>query len=176
MPIDMKETIARETIKLLFEKHIKKLTVKDIVEACNITRQAFYYHFSDIPELFQWIVERGKDQFLSDFLKSDDNEEQIRHLLLYAAHVRPVIKRGLSSSYSDELENILWKNMQEIFRCAAEQKGYLLNSESYEQNLVMRYHCHAVMGLIRQWSEEDTKNIDKIAHAVSTIMSKEPLL
>ena len=34
------------------EKNKKKLTVKDIVDECQITRQAFYYHFEDIPELF----------------------------------------------------------------------------------------------------------------------------
>ena len=50
MPVDMKEVIAQAAMKLLIEKHAKKLTVKDIVEECHITRQTFYYHFADIPE------------------------------------------------------------------------------------------------------------------------------
>ena len=57
MPTDMKETIADAAKRLLMEKHVKKLTVKDIVEECQITRQAFYYHFEDIPDLFRWILE-----------------------------------------------------------------------------------------------------------------------
>lgn len=44
MAVDMKETIAEAARKLLMEKKVKKLTVKDIVETCEITRQAFYYH------------------------------------------------------------------------------------------------------------------------------------
>lgn len=44
MAIDMKKTIAEAASNLLFEKKVKKLTVKDIVEECHITRQAFYYH------------------------------------------------------------------------------------------------------------------------------------
>ena len=51
MAIDMKKTIAEAASNLLFEKKVKKLTVKDIVEECHITRQAFYYHFEDIPDL-----------------------------------------------------------------------------------------------------------------------------
>jgi len=50
MAIDMKKTIAEAASNLLFEKKVKKLTVKDIVEECHITRQAFYYHFEDIPD------------------------------------------------------------------------------------------------------------------------------
>ena len=53
----MKKTIAEAASNLLFEKKVKKLTVKDIVEECHITRQAFYYHFEDIPDLIsQYIV------------------------------------------------------------------------------------------------------------------------
>ena len=54
MAIDMKKTIAEAASSLLFEKRVKKLTVKDIVEECHITRQAFYYHFEDIPDLIHW--------------------------------------------------------------------------------------------------------------------------
>lgn len=48
--MDMKEVIASAARKLILEKKVKKLTVKDIVEECQITRQAFYYHFEGIPE------------------------------------------------------------------------------------------------------------------------------
>ena len=41
------------------DKKVKKLTVKDIVEECHITRQAFYYHFEDIPDMLKWMLERG---------------------------------------------------------------------------------------------------------------------
>ena len=58
MAADMKQTIAQAAKTLLMEKNVKKLTVKDIVEECQITRQAFYYHFEDIPDLFRWMLER----------------------------------------------------------------------------------------------------------------------
>lgn len=57
MPTDMKRTIAEAAQTLLVQRHVKKLTVKDIVEECHITRQAFYYHFADIPELLRWMIE-----------------------------------------------------------------------------------------------------------------------
>ena len=52
--MDMKEIITEAARKLVLEKKVKKLTVKDIVEECQITRQAFYYHFEGIPDMIQW--------------------------------------------------------------------------------------------------------------------------
>ena len=62
MAADMKQTIAQAAKTLLMEKNVKKLTVKDIVEECQITRQAFYYHFEDIPDLFRWMLERDTER------------------------------------------------------------------------------------------------------------------
>ena len=44
MPVNVKNLIAETFVKLSDEKNIDKITVKDIVEACGISRQAFYYH------------------------------------------------------------------------------------------------------------------------------------
>ena len=45
MAIDMKEEIVEAARRLLMDKKVKKLTVKDIVEECHITRQAFLLSF-----------------------------------------------------------------------------------------------------------------------------------
>lgn len=40
-------------------KSVDKITVKDLVEACHISRQTFYYHFQDIIEVIEWSVEQA---------------------------------------------------------------------------------------------------------------------
>ena len=79
MPVDMKETIAEAARTLLMEKRKKKLTVKDIVDECSITRQAFYYHFEDIPELFRWIIERDTEKLLKSSQALEDPEQRLRY-------------------------------------------------------------------------------------------------
>ena len=54
MQVNAKDSIAQAAKSLVMKKGVKRLTVKDIVEECHITRQAFYYHFEDIPALFRW--------------------------------------------------------------------------------------------------------------------------
>ncbi|MDO4867510.1 MAG: TetR/AcrR family transcriptional regulator C-terminal domain-containing protein [Clostridia bacterium] len=51
-----RRSIMESFMKLLDERPLNKISVKDIVEACGINRNTFYYHFSDIPDLVDAIV------------------------------------------------------------------------------------------------------------------------
>ena len=51
-----RKAIMASFVKLLEERPLSKVTVKDIVEDCGINRNTFYYHFEDIPSLIEAIV------------------------------------------------------------------------------------------------------------------------
>ena len=68
MPVNMKNMIAEAFVKLSDEKAIDKITVKDVVEECNISRQSFYYHFQDILEVIEWSAEQSFEKLLNDNL------------------------------------------------------------------------------------------------------------
>lgn len=74
MPVNVKNLIAETFVKLSDEKNIDKITVKDIVEACGISRQAFYYHFQDLLEVIEWSMEQAFEQLLDRSLQEDDPE------------------------------------------------------------------------------------------------------
>ena len=57
MPPFAKREIKNSFIKLLTERPISQITVKDIVEDCGVNRNSFYYHFQDIPSLLEEIME-----------------------------------------------------------------------------------------------------------------------
>ena len=89
MQIDMKDSIAQAAKNLVINKGVKKLTVKDIVDECHITRQAFYYHFEDIPALFRWILDRNSTQILTEAQTMKNGEEKLRYLFLLAINSLP---------------------------------------------------------------------------------------
>ena len=39
-----------------------------------------------------------------------------------------------------------------------------------ELKLILRYHSHAIFGILQDWTPEDTKNLDMIVHEVYLIM------
>ncbi len=52
-----KNAIVETTVRLSQSRPINKITVRDIVEACGITRNTFYYHFHDIYEVLECAIE-----------------------------------------------------------------------------------------------------------------------
>ena len=90
MPMDMKEIIAEAAKRLLMERNAKKLTVKDIVEECQITRQAFYYHFEDIPALIRWVLERDIKKMLQEVQTLGNGEQRLRYFF-WSPSMRPLM-------------------------------------------------------------------------------------
>ena len=43
-------------LKLLNQRPLNQITIKDIVEDCGINRNSFYYHFEDLPALVEEMV------------------------------------------------------------------------------------------------------------------------
>lgn len=50
-----KRALAASLKKLLAGKALEKITVSDITDDCGVNRQTFYYHFSDIYDLIEWM-------------------------------------------------------------------------------------------------------------------------
>lgn len=58
MPRSTKDDILRALYELLRDRPLNEITVKELVERCGISRQAFYYHFSDLYGVVDWAMER----------------------------------------------------------------------------------------------------------------------
>lgn len=93
MPVDMKEIIAQAALTLLTERKARKLTVKNIVEECHITRQTFYYHFEDIPHLFCWMLEQGIQKAREEAPSLKDPEPQLRYFSWWRSTPCPTSKK-----------------------------------------------------------------------------------
>ena len=57
MLVQTRERIIRAFYELEKVKHIDKITIKDIVEQCGLTRKTFYYYFRDIYDLMDAIAD-----------------------------------------------------------------------------------------------------------------------
>ena len=170
VPADMKELIAEATRTLLLKKHVKKLTVKDIVEQCHITRQAFYYHFEGIPELLSWMMEGYVELTLQEALAQENAEEGLRCFFVMAINAIPYVEYGMGSNYGKELEQLLRQYIRHFFVKASESQNFYADCTRSEINIIMRYHSQAILGLLQEWTEEDTEQLDQIVHTVYRIM------
>lgn len=50
--------------KLLKQKPLDQIRIRELTELCGLRRQSFYYHFEDIYDLFRWSVQRERELLL----------------------------------------------------------------------------------------------------------------
>lgn len=54
--MNARDALKAAFIRLLEERPLRDITVKDIVQSCGVNRNTFYYHFKDIPALLEEII------------------------------------------------------------------------------------------------------------------------
>ncbi len=168
MAIDMKQVIAEASAKLIFEKHMTKLTVKDIADECNITRQTFYYHFADIPELLAWVVRQKSDELEQHLGESLSVEDSIRYCLAMGITMRASIKKMEYTNYWEEFKRILYNRLTIVMGQIIDNQGLAITEEKREY--LVRYHCHATIGLISSLTDKETEDVDTIVPIIRDII------
>ena len=82
----------------------------------------------------------------------------------------PDVRRGVESNYGKEVEQTLRRGTYELFEQIVEEENLYQNYGRQELKLLLRYHSSAILGLLQDWTPEDTKNLDGIVHEVYQIM------
>ena len=174
MPVEMKEIIAQAAQRLITEKRVKKLTVKDIVEECQITRQSFYYHFEDIPALFRYILQRDGERLQRESDKLNDPEEALKYFFHIAINAIPDIRRGMQTNYREELQQLMYEYVYRLLENEEEKVNLYANFSSADKKLFLRYHSCALLGILQRWSDKDTDHLDEIVHKLYLLVCSQP--
>lgn len=82
-----KEAIITSLRKLLDEKPLNKITIKNITDDCNVNRMTFYYHFRDIYSAIEWICREDAERIIAEHKSEGDWK------ILYKAFFREILKK-----------------------------------------------------------------------------------
>lgn len=102
-----KKAIMESFVKLLEEKPLNKISVKDVVEDCGINRNTFYYHFADLPSLIDEIIKAEADQIMKDFGGAQSLEDCLNAAVEMSRKHRTAIYHIYQSANRDIFEQYL---------------------------------------------------------------------
>ena len=105
-----KKAIVQTFLKLLDDRPLNQITVKDIVEARGINRNSFYYHFEDLPSLLEEILKDEADRIINEHASVSSLEDCLCVAIDFALkHKRAVMhtygatNRALYEQYLDRV-------------------------------------------------------------------------
>ena len=146
-----RQAIMYSLLKLLQEKSIDKITVKDICELCEINRNTFYYYYSDIYQVLEELLkfETGKS------LKEDQKYESFYKDFLKRYHLIIEYKKAVYNLYNSKNRDLILKYFQDITEDFVEKyvykevKGKKLLPEDIK--FIIDFYSSSMIGNIFRW-------------------------
>ncbi len=103
-----REAIIRSFLRLLDERPLNKITVRDIVEDCGVNRNTFYYHFEGgIPALVEAVSKGEIDRLLAQNERISSMSEALDVATAFICRHRRAVLHLYNSSNRDIYERYL---------------------------------------------------------------------
>ena len=139
-------------MQLLENESLDKIPVRDIVEECEINRNTFYYHYSDIYDLLDDVFRIEAEKFLEQDV--DDNTtfgEEYARAAQFVLKYRKAILHIYDSKKRDVLENYLETLAFSFINrfVKKESEGYGLSDD--DVNYITGFYTHAIVGNTIEW-------------------------
>lgn len=158
MPPFAKREIKKSFIKLLNERPISQITVKEIVEDCGVNRNSFYYHFQDIPALIEEITLEEVDRLIEMYPEISSIEECLNVIADYAEHNKKLILNIFNSANRDIFEQHLWRICEYAVRTYGKRAFPEKNIDEENAEVLVIYYKCVSFGIVMDWMENGMEN------------------
>lgn len=159
LPGFTKQAIRNSFMKLLDERPVSQITVKDIVEDCGINRNSFYYHYQDMPSLIEEIILKEIDEIIRRHPTVDSLEEGIDVAASFAMQNRRAALHLYHSANRDLFEQHLWRICEYVVDTYISTAFADSPIGSTDKSILIRYYkwvCFgAVMDMLRGGMKDD---------------------
>ena len=150
MSVSTSDSIISETFNLVSRYPLNKVTVKKIVEACNITRNTFYYHSKDVYDVIDCAVDtRLKEITNQDSLETVD--EKLFSLISFLYDNRKVLKNIYISIGHEEFIKFISAKNSVFFDSFFDNLENAEKINPLDRKIVLGFYSEAVTSLLITW-------------------------
>lgn len=140
--------------QLLEEKPYSKITVKDIVDRCQINRNTFYYHYHDIPELLEYAVKTDTDHIIKTYSKYgsliDCFTPLVNHCINRKKSILHIYRSVQREIFLNELDRIAFYAVTQYVDTVTSELPLRLE----DKTLLIRFYKCTIVGIFLDWLNE----------------------
>lgn len=151
MPNFTRNAIKASFLKLLNQRPLNQITVKDIVEDCGVNRNSFYYHFEDLPALLEEIVGEQVTAMIERHPTIDSVEDGCDAIVEFLNQNKRAIYHIYNSLSRDMFERHLMKLCQYVVSAYVGTLSNGLLKDEEDRDALVRFHRCALFGTVIDW-------------------------
>lgn len=149
-----------ETLKALMRKKpLNQIRIRELTELCGMRRQSFYYHFTDVYELFSWSVRqerqlliRRQDHFLNW-------QQALRDLMNCISQDQAYYRALVDSRGSEGLRDVFGGAVESVLRKTLDYCRLRSGETATEAEMELRLQCGTtvLLALLEGWVRGDLR-------------------
>lgn len=137
--------------KLLDQRPLSQITVKDIASACGINRNTFYYHYQGIPELIREMVDDEAEAIIKSYPTLESLEDCLEAIVRAAMGRKRAILHSYNSANRDLYERYMWSTCGHVVEVYMETVLNGRQLPATDRDLIHRYYTCVAFGCISHW-------------------------
>lgn len=150
-----KKAIRDSFVKLLNERPLNRITVRDIVDDCGVNRNTFYYYYQDLPQLMESIVKEDAERIIREYPAVTSIEECINAAVGFALDNRRAVLHIYHSVNRDLYEQYQWRVCEHTVTTYVD--GILAGRQisAQDRKVIIAYLKCVSFGIIIGWLETE---------------------
>ncbi|MFV0341958.1 MAG: TetR/AcrR family transcriptional regulator [Anaerocolumna sp.] len=167
-----RNALATSLKKLLENKPLEKISVRDITEDSEVNRQTFYYHYKDVYDLIEGIFLEEGTKVLGDYKRYDSFQQGFVQIFYYILENQRLVLSAYHSLGRERLERFLYGEVHKLIIRVVSNESNSLDVSDAHKNYVANFYKYAIVGMIFQWIRTDMKEDPKeVVDTISDFIS-----
>lgn len=171
MTIVIKRVLASTLKEIAEKKSLSKITINDLTQACDVSRQTFYNNFKDIYDLVEWIylkevvtpIEKGKIY--------DKWQDALTSIFQYISENHVFVLNTYRSFGKGFLEKVLRQEIELFLSNQVFKKIEVTKEEAKQVEFSYSFYTYALVGVGLDWIEKQMpESVEELVERIERVM------
>ena len=171
MTIVIKRVLASTLKEMAEKKSLSKITIDDLTQACDVSRQTFYNNFKDIYDLVEWIylkevvtpIEKGKIY--------DKWQDALTSIFQYISENHVFVLNTYRSVGKGFLEKVLRQEIELFLSNQVFKKIEVTKEEVKQVEFSYSFYTYALVGVGLDWIEKQMpESVEELVGRIEKVM------
>lgn len=163
MSTNTKEVFVDTYLELIKEKEITKISIIDLTEKSQSSRQTFYYYFKNIDDLIKWAFENETEKACNKLVSGESWPIASEHYITVLEKIGCMIRYAKETSKAAYIYELLSKSVEKFIR---EYVHIATENENKVTEFFYSACKYLVVGLVIEESNKDNPDYKCIIEIV----------
>ncbi|MGO3733420.1 MAG: TetR/AcrR family transcriptional regulator [Vagococcus sp.] len=146
-----KKALSLALKELMLHTELDKLTILDVTKEAGLSRNTFYYHFSDINDLLEWTYDNEIVKGLDSFEDITTWKDGLLSVLNYTEENRTFCLNTFNSLSRDRLEHFLYHITYDMLMEIMTQTYNSIDLSTELKKQIADFYGRAIVAQVIHW-------------------------